>query len=237
MTPADLLATAFADEPGMTWVCGSRKAAWFAATLQLPALTIHTAPGAVAIISAPPPAGRTKPAGPAQPIPSAGPAQPAGSAEPAGPAGLAQPAGSAEPAGPAGLAQPAGVAEPAGPARPGGPAGEVGQAGGSPGVGALVGWTWRVLCGCGPRAVSRTLAYQRATDRLKPAGVSTVEFVGVLPDSRGKGAARRLIDGVPGPLFLTTADPANVALYQHLGFQVTHRARVGPLMVAAMLRR
>ncbi|CRK56490.1 hypothetical protein [Alloactinosynnema sp. L-07] len=158
---ADLLAAAFATEPGMTWLCGSRKAPWFAATIRLPGVRTITEPGAAALVTGP----------------------------------------------------------------------------GTPGTLAQLAWTGRVLLGCGPRAVRRTLTYLAATEALKPAGASTLEFIGVRPESRGHGVARRIIDGIAGPVFLTTADPTNVALYHRLGFAVTAELPVGPLTVTAMLRR
>ncbi|WP_018351701.1 GNAT family N-acetyltransferase [Longispora albida] len=157
---AGLLATAFSAEPGMTWLCGTRKRPWFAATLRLPVDRVLV-PGAAALIT--PPGSRIPPLTQAR-------------------------------------------------------------------------WAASVLAGCGPRAVRRTLGYLARTEPLKPAGASVLEFVGVLPEDRGRGLARQLITAIPGPLFLTTADPANIPLYTKLGFTVTETVRIGPLTVTAMLR-
>lgn len=74
-----------------------------------------------------------------------------------------------------------------------------------------------------------------------------LNMVGVLPGERGRGLARRLIDEVQGiargragaeGVTLTTEDPANVALYEKLGFTVTGQVRVAPeLETWGLLRR
>ncbi|MCX4869739.1 GNAT family N-acetyltransferase [Streptomyces sp. NBC_01369] len=69
------------------------------------------------------------------------------------------------------------------------------------------------------------------------------EFIGVDPGAVGRDAGRRLLDrlladtSATAGVFLTTADPGNVALYQHFGFVTLRRLSVGPLNVATMLRR
>ncbi|MCL3861009.1 GNAT family N-acetyltransferase [Actinotalea sp. K2] len=173
---ARLLAAAFADEPGIGWVCGPRaraRQAWFAATLR----THETLPGATRYV-----------------VHVAG--------DPAG-AAVVTPAGS------------------------------------RPGTLAQLAWTARVALDCGPTAIRRTLRYLGAS--AAPDDALTLEFVGVLPAQRGRGVGGALLkqviaDAAGRPVYLTTADPANVGLYERFGWRETGRAGVGGLVVAAMLR-
>ncbi|GGT73682.1 GNAT family N-acetyltransferase [Streptomyces atratus] len=104
-------------------------------------------------------------------------------------------------------------------------------------------WGARTLARCGPRAVQRTLRYLQITEAGAPEGAWTLEFIGVDPGAVGRGAGRRLLDrlladtSATAGVFLTTADPGNVALYQHFGFVTLRHVSVGPLNVATMLRR
>ncbi|MCM6774051.1 GNAT family N-acetyltransferase [Nocardia sp. CDC159] len=99
-------------------------------------------------------------------------------------------------------------------------------------------WTLRVARDCGLPTVTRTLRYLRATAHLKPPTAHTLEFIGVHPNARGTGAARLLLNTIhpTRPLFLTTADPRNVSLYHHCGFETTTQLRIDGLTVTAMIR-
>ncbi|WP_405791773.1 GNAT family N-acetyltransferase [Streptomyces sp. NBC_00029] len=103
-------------------------------------------------------------------------------------------------------------------------------------------WAARTLAGCGPRALVRTLRYLHRTEAEVPPGAWTLEFIGVEPESVGRGAGGRLLGHViaetpaPGGIFLTTADEANVRLYRRFGFTTLRRLQVGPLEVTAMWR-
>ncbi|MFF9870045.1 GNAT family N-acetyltransferase [Streptomyces sp. NPDC013953] len=101
-------------------------------------------------------------------------------------------------------------------------------------------WATHTLTRCGPLALRRTLRYLRRTEADVPEGGWTLEFIGVAPAAAGRGAARQLIDRLlvdtPAGVFLTTADPTNVALYQRFGFDPLRHLTVGPLNVAAMYR-
>ncbi|MEV2201343.1 GNAT family N-acetyltransferase [Streptomyces fradiae] len=101
-------------------------------------------------------------------------------------------------------------------------------------------WTARTGLRCGPRALGRTLRHLAVTDGGAPAGAWTLEFIGVRPESAGRGAGRLLLDHVlastPSGLHLTTADPANVSLYRHFGFTVSRVTPLGPLSVTSMTR-
>ncbi|MCX5345400.1 GNAT family N-acetyltransferase [Streptomyces atratus] len=104
-------------------------------------------------------------------------------------------------------------------------------------------WAARTLARCGPRSVQRTLRYLDLTEAGAPESAWTLEFIGVVPGAAGRGAGRRLLDrlladtSAAAGVYLTTADPGNVALYQHFGFVTQRRLSVGPLNVATMLRR
>ncbi|MFD5555153.1 GNAT family N-acetyltransferase [Streptomyces sp. NPDC127068] len=112
----------------------------------------------------------------------------------------------------------------------------------APSVGARTAWVARTALRCGPAALGRTLKYLQVTEEETPAGAWTLEFIGVVPDHRGRGAARRLLDHVlstlpaPDGVFLTTADPANESLYHRFGFTTLRHLGVGPLTTVAMWR-
>ncbi|MGW6983457.1 GNAT family N-acetyltransferase [Streptomyces sp. NPDC054932] len=103
-------------------------------------------------------------------------------------------------------------------------------------------WAVRTLVGCGPRALVRTLRYLHRTEAEAPPGAWTLEFIGVEPESAGRGAGGQLLGHVlaetpaPGGIFLTTADESNVRLYHRFGFTTLRRLTVGPLEVTAMWR-
>ncbi|WP_371097030.1 GNAT family N-acetyltransferase [Streptomyces sanglieri] len=104
-------------------------------------------------------------------------------------------------------------------------------------------WAARALARCGPRSVQRTLRYLDLTEAVAPDSAWTLEFIGVVPAAAGRGAGRRLLARLladtpaAAGIYLTTADPGNVALYQHFGFVTLRHLSVGPLNVATMLRR
>ncbi|MFG3498264.1 GNAT family N-acetyltransferase [Streptomyces sp. NPDC047928] len=103
-------------------------------------------------------------------------------------------------------------------------------------------WAARTGVRCGPAALWRTLRYLHHTEAVAPAGAWTLEFIGVRPDTAGRGAGRFLLDHVleataaPAGFFLTTADPANVPFYRRFGFTDLRRTVLGPLDVTAMAR-
>ncbi|MEU2076937.1 GNAT family N-acetyltransferase [Streptomyces sp. NPDC013489] len=112
----------------------------------------------------------------------------------------------------------------------------------TPGIGARALWASRTVLRCGPRALGRTLRYLDATSGGATPEAWTLEFVGVRPDLSGRGVGRLLLNHVlavtPAPrgLYLTTADPANVPLYEHFGFAALGRTPLGPLSVTSMSR-
>lgn len=113
--------------------------------------------------------------------------------------------------------------------------------GARPGLPGQLLWSARVAKACGPGAIRRTLAYLAASEPIKPSGSWTLEFIGVRPVVRGRGVGRALleqilIDTAGVDLFLTTADPANAALYRHFGWRDAERFRIGPVEGLAMHR-
>ncbi|WP_327223174.1 GNAT family N-acetyltransferase [Streptomyces platensis] len=91
--------------------------------------------------------------------------------------------------------------------------------------------------------MQRTLRYLQITEAGAPEGAWMLEFIGVDPGAMGRDAGRRLLDrlladtSATAGVFRTTADPGNVAFYQHFGFVTLRHLSVGPLNVATMLRR
>ncbi|MEU7072418.1 GNAT family N-acetyltransferase [Streptomyces narbonensis] len=114
--------------------------------------------------------------------------------------------------------------------------------GAAPGIPARAAWAARTGLRCGPSVLWKTLRYLHHAEAAPPEGVWTLEFVGVRPDSAGRGAGGFLLDhvlaAVPAPagFFLTTADPANVPLYRSFGFTELQRTALGPLAVTTMVR-
>jgi GNAT superfamily N-acetyltransferase len=102
-------------------------------------------------------------------------------------------------------------------------------------------WTLRTLRGCGPRTLVGTLAYLRRTAAWKPVDAWTLEFVGVLPEARRQGIARKLYeraqeDHCEATAYLTTADPQTVELYERWGFCAFVRITLAGLTVVGMTR-
>jgi ribosomal protein S18 acetylase RimI-like enzyme len=94
---------------------------------------------------------------------------------------------------------------------------------------------WREL---GDAARARYDAFAAASDRHKPGAPHLyLNMLGVRSVLAGQGIGRRLLDAVhahsraePGSagVALSTEDPANVALYEHVGYRVLGRERVAP---------
>ncbi|WP_280477335.1 hypothetical protein [Nocardia asiatica] len=109
--------------------------------------------------------------------------------------------------------------------------------GSAPAVTAQLTWAARILFRCGPTAIHRTLGYSREADRRKPPHAWTLEFIGA--EHPGHGTGRRLLDLILNEfddIWLSTADPTNVPLYQHFGFTLTGHWSVDTLDVHALHR-
>ncbi|MFI1017817.1 GNAT family N-acetyltransferase [Streptomyces sp. NPDC020965] len=103
-------------------------------------------------------------------------------------------------------------------------------------------WAARTFTRCGPRALGRTLRYLHTTEAEVPDGAWTLEFIGMAPAAAGRGGGRRLLDRLladtpaTAGVFLTTADPGNVPIYRHFGFDTLRHLTAGPLNITAMHR-
>ncbi|MCX5446369.1 GNAT family N-acetyltransferase [Streptomyces nigrescens] len=89
--------------------------------------------------------------------------------------------------------------------------------------------------------MQRTLRYLQITEAGAPEGAWMLEFIGVDPGAMGRDAGRRLLDrlladtSATAGVFRTTADPGNVAFYQHFGFVTLRHLSVGPLNIVSRL--
>lgn len=111
----------------------------------------------------------------------------------------------------------------------------------------LLRWLWAVTSSAGVRTVWRTLRhlqqiapYQPQTPHMR------LEFIAVAPAHQGKGHARRLLDEVyrlseshreSSGVWLETLNPENVSLYERLGYSLTQRLSVAPLVKAWIMFR
>ncbi len=103
---------------------------------------------------------------------------------------------------------------------------------------------WQEL-GEGPR--SRYEACGQVWARLLPDGMRVhLNMLGVRGVHRGRGLARALLDEVHGlavdvpgcvGVSLTTEDPANVPLYEHVGYEVVGRSEIAPGMDTWVMNR
>lgn len=95
--------------------------------------------------------------------------------------------------------------------------------------------TWRAL---GEAERGRYEAFAAASDRHKPPGPHYyLNMLGVRSTHAGSGFGRRLLDGVHAlsqadavstGMALSTEDPRNLPLYEHVGYRTLGHARVGP---------
>jgi GNAT superfamily N-acetyltransferase len=98
----------------------------------------------------------------------------------------------------------------------------------------------------GSQAMSRLEAYEDMCERMQPEQPHYyLGMIGVLPDLRGKGYARMLIehlhqkvdhDPQAGGICLNTENPNNVPMYRHLGYVVIGEEDLGPLHTWCMYR-
>jgi ribosomal protein S18 acetylase RimI-like enzyme len=99
----------------------------------------------------------------------------------------------------------------------------------------------------GPGLMSRLEEDACMIRNLRPAQPHLyLEMLGVLPEAQGRGAGRALLDAVQAMseahapsegVALDTENPANVPLYEHVGYEVRGRDRIGPCDVWSMFRR
>lgn len=105
----------------------------------------------------------------------------------------------------------------------------------------------RLVLASGPGAIGRALAVEKVMDENRPAFPHYYLFaVGVVPEARGQGLARRLIgetlalaDRAGQPCYLENSNPRNESLYRGLGFtpQATFHPAGGGPPLTAMVRQ
>jgi ribosomal protein S18 acetylase RimI-like enzyme len=98
----------------------------------------------------------------------------------------------------------------------------------------------------GREAIERLKAFERASSSFVPdKPFYYLGMIGVRPEWQGKRLARTLIDHLHGMseadpvstgVCLSTEDPANVPLYEHLGYRVLGEADVGEIHTWGMFR-
>jgi len=111
---------------------------------------------------------------------------------------------------------------------------------------AQVRWLLTLSWQISPLTTWRTYRNMRATVRCHPADPHYyLPILGVHPNHQGKGFGRLLLDELHARserhpastgVCLETENPANVAMYRHFGYRVTHRLTVGRLPVTVMFR-
>jgi ribosomal protein S18 acetylase RimI-like enzyme len=98
----------------------------------------------------------------------------------------------------------------------------------------------------GPDVMRRIREYGRISGRLKPVCPHLyLQMLGVVPEAQGQGFGRALLDAVQAMseanppsegVALDTGNPANLALYAHMGYAVRGRAKLGTCDVWSMFR-
>lgn len=65
-----------------------------------------------------------------------------------------------------------------------------------------------------------------------------IEYIGVMPQARGQGRLRKMIDEICGdaPIYLETHDESNYNIYSHLGFELVEKSDFFGLPFYAMRR-
>jgi ribosomal protein S18 acetylase RimI-like enzyme len=107
--------------------------------------------------------------------------------------------------------------------------------------------SWQALkASFGPEASHRFDTFMELVEELRPAVPHMyLSTIGVEPDFQGQGHGRALIEAVHAMsesdptstgVGLDTDNPANVPLYEHLGYEVVKKAKLGELDVWAMFR-
>ncbi len=97
----------------------------------------------------------------------------------------------------------------------------------------LIRWTWIVITQAGFRCFWQTMRHIMKIVPYQPKfGHYRLEFIAVHPDHQGKGYGRMLLDKIhqmsetdahSQGVWLETTNPANVGLYEHVGYVVENR--------------
>jgi ribosomal protein S18 acetylase RimI-like enzyme len=98
----------------------------------------------------------------------------------------------------------------------------------------------------GPETTRRLEAYGQLIDRLRPDEPHFyLDAIGVIPEAQGRGHGRQLLDAVHDlseshptstGVALDTENQLNVPLYEHLGYHLITKAKLGELDVWWMFR-
>ena len=97
----------------------------------------------------------------------------------------------------------------------------------------LIGWVWSVLSQVGFIGLWRTMGHVGRISRYQPKTPHyRLEFIAVHPNHQGKGYGRVMLDAMHDiaksdihamGVWLETTNPANVGLYEHVGYVVESR--------------
>lgn len=108
-------------------------------------------------------------------------------------------------------------------------------------------WLWDGWRKVGIISLWRTLAHVRNLPHYEPkAPHIRLEFLGVAPQHQGKGYGRALLEAIHNlseqhpqstGVWLETANPNNVSLYERFGYHITARRRIGPSAETIMMFR
>ncbi len=108
-------------------------------------------------------------------------------------------------------------------------------------------WLWDTWQKAGLISLWRTLAHlQHLTEYQPKAPHIRLEFLAVAPHQQGNGYGRALLEAIhtlseqhpqSTGVWLETANPNNVPLYERFGYHITGRGRIGPSGEAVMMFR
>jgi ribosomal protein S18 acetylase RimI-like enzyme len=111
----------------------------------------------------------------------------------------------------------------------------------------LVRWLWESFRGCGASSVWHTLSHIQSISRYLPQlSHVRLEFIAVHPAHQGKGYARLLLDeihnlsqrhSISTGVWLETANPANILLYEKFGYHVTGCIQLSSVVTSTTMFR
>jgi len=114
-------------------------------------------------------------------------------------------------------------------------------------IGSLGRWFMDAWQGAGTISLWRTLAHLGRLGQYQPkAPHFRLEFLAVAPEHQGKGYGRALLETIhklseqhpqSTGIWLETANPNNIPLYEHFGYHITGRGRIGKTAEAIMMFR
>ena len=106
-------------------------------------------------------------------------------------------------------------------------------------------WGWFAAL-IGPQATARLGRFIQLTEQHRlPVLYLSLAVLGVLPEARGRGHGRALLDATHAlaethpftdGVYLDTETASNVALYEHCGYRVVSREQLDDLTIWCMFR-